>query len=128
MDTSQNIAKRIKIVAKERKTPLKVMLYECDLGINTISDLSKGKQISYANFAKIADYLDCSVDYLLGRTNQKEEKPIPGNGDELSAEQAELLGKFARLTPEEQREVLSIIDYKLSQKPPRSSGQEQEAM
>lgn len=29
-------------------------------------------EISSKNLAKIADYLDCSVDYLLGRTDRKE--------------------------------------------------------
>ncbi len=72
MDTSQNIAKRIKLVAKTRNVPLKTMLSDCNLGINTISELSKGKQISYVSLAKIADYLDCSVDYLLGRTDVPE--------------------------------------------------------
>ncbi|MDE7093301.1 MAG: hypothetical protein K2O52_00150, partial [Oscillospiraceae bacterium] len=44
------------------------LLENCQLNINTVSELSKGKQISYLSFAKIADYLDCSVDYLLGRS------------------------------------------------------------
>ena len=43
------------------------MLADLNMGINTISELSKGKQLSYLSFAKISDYLDCSVDYLLGR-------------------------------------------------------------
>ena len=72
MYDSYEIAKRIKNRAKQQRTSLGEMLSECGLGINTISELSKGKQISYANFAKIADYLDCSLDYLLGRTDVPE--------------------------------------------------------
>jgi len=78
--------------------------------------------------ARIADYFHVSTDYLLGRTDQKEEKPAPGDRVSLSAEQAELLGKFARLAPAGQREVLAFIDFKLSQQPPLASGQGQEAM
>ncbi len=64
-----DVANRIKKKAKERGVPLKQMLSDLKFGINTISNLSIGKQMSYLNFAKIADYLDCSVDYLLGRTD-----------------------------------------------------------
>lgn len=48
------------------------MLSSCGLGINTISKMSKGTDILTLNFAKIADCLDCSVDYLLGRTDTPE--------------------------------------------------------
>ena len=40
-----------------------------NVNVNTIAQLAKGREISYVTFAKIADYLDCSVDYLLGRVD-----------------------------------------------------------
>ena len=70
MYNSQEIAQIIKKMAKERNITIKQLLEKCNLNINTISELSKGKQISYINFAIIADNLGCSVDYLLGRTNE----------------------------------------------------------
>ena len=48
------------------------MLSDCHLGINTVSSIHRGGDILTLNFAKIADYLDCSVDYLLGRTDNPE--------------------------------------------------------
>jgi DNA-binding Xre family transcriptional regulator len=45
------------------------MLLNCELGKNTVAKMSNGTDILTQNFAKIADYLDCSVDYLLGRTD-----------------------------------------------------------
>ena len=69
MYISQDIAQRIKIRAKQRNVSIGEMLSACELGINTISKMSKGTDILTKNFAKIADYLDCSVDYLLGRTD-----------------------------------------------------------
>lgn len=68
MYNSQEIAKRIKNVCKTKNEQLGSMLSKLEMGVNTVSELGKGKQISYLNFAKIADYLDVSVDYLLGRT------------------------------------------------------------
>ena len=66
---SKEIANRIKLTTKSNKIALKTMLSDLDLGINLISHLAKGQVISSINLAKIADYLDCSVDYLLGRTD-----------------------------------------------------------
>jgi DNA-binding Xre family transcriptional regulator len=69
MYTSHNLAIMIKKQAKQQKTVIKDMLSECELGSNTMSALYHGKSIAFDSLAKIADYLDCSVDYLLGRTD-----------------------------------------------------------
>lgn len=72
MYNTQEIANRIKNRAKEKNCSLKILLSELQLGINSISHLAKGQLVSYMSIAKIADYLDCSVDYLLGRTTDPE--------------------------------------------------------
>lgn len=69
MYDNQQIAERIKAQAKTRKIALKVMLSDLDLGINAISVFAKGQHMSCISLARIADYLDCSVDYLLGRSD-----------------------------------------------------------
>lgn len=69
MYITQDIASRIKLQAKLCNVTIKQMLADLDLGINAISEFSKGKHLSCISLAKIADYLDCSVDYLLGRTD-----------------------------------------------------------
>lgn len=72
MYITQEIADRIKSKTKSQKIAMKDMLASCELNINAISEFSKGKQLSCISLAKIADYLDCSVDYLLGRTDNPE--------------------------------------------------------
>lgn len=69
MYNTQIIADKIKQLMKVRNVSQKVMLADLGMGINTISEFSKGKQMSCISFAKIADYLDCSIDYLMGRTD-----------------------------------------------------------
>lgn len=59
----------IKQTARAKKIQIKDMLSDIGLGINTLSHMNHGKAIAYDSLAKIADYLDCSVDYLLGRTD-----------------------------------------------------------
>lgn len=69
MYNSIEIAERIRKRTKEQGKSLGEMLLACELGINTISKMAKGTDILTKNFARIADYLDCSVDYLIGRTD-----------------------------------------------------------
>lgn len=46
------------------------MLSDCNLSVNTLSSMQSGGYYPRLEaIAKIADYLDCSVDYLLGRTD-----------------------------------------------------------
>ena len=68
MYITQDIANRIKFRLKHQHINTKDMLSDLDMGVNAISEFAKGKQMSCVSLARIADYLDCSVDYLLGRT------------------------------------------------------------
>lgn len=70
MYNSQEIAERIKSTAKSKGLPLKTVLSDCGLGVNAVSQMAKGKDMLTKNMANIADHLDCSVDYLLGRTEE----------------------------------------------------------
>ena len=69
MYNSHNIATLIKQHAKLKNIVIKTMLEELGLGSNTMSAMYHGKIIASDSLARIADYLDCSVDYLLGRTD-----------------------------------------------------------
>lgn len=66
---SLNLAEAIKKQAKIKGVVLATMLTELNLGSNTMSNMRHGRMIAADSLAKIADYLDCSVDYLLGRTD-----------------------------------------------------------
>ena len=72
MTYSQETVQRIKLIAKEKNITIKQLLEICGLGKNTIAKMTSGNDIQTHNFAKIADCLECSVDYLLGRTELKE--------------------------------------------------------
>lgn len=70
MYISANTAERIKAVAKSKNIAIKDLLSNCELSKNALSSmLSRGSWLQANNLARIADYLDCSVDYLLGRTD-----------------------------------------------------------
>ena len=76
MYNSQEVAERIKQLAKTKNIPVKTLLQETDLGANTMSNM-KTSMPKADNLAKIADYLGCSVDYLLGRTDTVEVLKLP---------------------------------------------------
>lgn len=72
MYNAQELTKRIKSRAKQQNILIKDLLLACDLNINAISQISDKKGLSCFPLARIADHLDCSVDYLLGRTDNPE--------------------------------------------------------
>ena len=73
MNNSQEVAITIKELAKKQKITLKELLSKCELSINTLSSMQSGGYYPrIESIVKIADYLDCSVDYLLGRTDKPE--------------------------------------------------------
>lgn len=72
MYNAQITADIIKKMLIDKKTTAKNMCEQCNLGINTISNIRRGDVKSIETFYIIADYLDCSVDYLLGRTDNPE--------------------------------------------------------
>ena len=71
MYISTEIAERIKNMSKIRNVSVRTLLADVGLGFNTMSNM-KTSMPKADNLARIADYLDCSVDYLLGRTDNPE--------------------------------------------------------
>lgn len=93
MNNSANVAKLIKERMKSCGISNKQLSENIDnVNVNTIAQLAKGREISYVTFAKIADYLDCSVDYLLGRTDAPTSTyVIRNNNTTISGTQANII-------------------------------------
>lgn len=70
MYNSQETIFRIKQRAKEQGIAILDLQTKCDLGRNAISQAAKSQDgMKARNLFAIAEVLDCSVDYLLGRTD-----------------------------------------------------------
>lgn len=78
MYNSNNIAERIKATAKKKNIALKKLLSDTGLGANTMANMKTSMPKS-DSLAKIADYLEVTVDYLLGRTDDPNQKPDESN-------------------------------------------------
>lgn len=102
MYNSLVVANRIKSLSKVKRIIIKDMLFECGLSKNTLSSmLSGGSMPKSENLAKIADYLNCSVDYLLGRTNNPEinkNEPIAAEAQQSPFDYAEIAAEGGTIT------------------------------
>ena len=67
------IASRIKLVCRDKGISIKKLLEETKTNRNLIYQLEKNiSSPSVESLSKLADYLGCSVDYLLGKTDKPE--------------------------------------------------------
>lgn len=104
MKTSQNLALTIKDLAKSQKITVKKMLTDCELSVNTLSSMQSGgcyPRLEAIN--KIADYLNVSVDYLLGRTD------IPTGYSPQFSESNKTTNKEIETISKEDAELLELI-------------------
>lgn len=69
MYNPQSAADRLKKLLTDRQVTGKQMASDLGLGVNTLSNIRRGDVKSVETFIVIADYLGCSTDYLLGRTD-----------------------------------------------------------
>mgnify|MGYP002536547332 CR=1 FL=1 len=109
MHNSQNTAKRIKSLAKTKGVSVSKLLTACDLNKNALYTMqTSGYLPRLEAIAKIADYLNCSIDYLVGRTDVPEV-----NGREFKEKKIddliERLIKDGELTEDESVKVIDAL-------------------
>lgn len=68
MYQSTDVAERIKQLAKSQSLTVKQVLLDAGLNYNTMSNMRRS-MLKADNLARIADVLNCSMDYLMGRTD-----------------------------------------------------------
>ena len=103
MYTAQLTIERIQSLIKEKGLTQKQVLLECGINENTLKRMTDNKGISSFYLAKIADKLECSVDYLLGRDMYTNEKSSPS---ELTENEQRMLDIFSELTQTQQGELI----------------------
>lgn len=101
MYNSQTIAENIKTIAKTKNIQVKSMLISLNMATTTIQNMIKSMPKA-DTLAKIADYLECSVDYLLGR-----QVSMP----ELSENESILLSFFRECSENSQKILLDLAEH-----------------
>lgn len=72
MYNADTMKARIKCACKDKGITMTALLEECGLGVNAIRQINDVGGMYSFSLAKIADALDVSLDYLVGRTDKKE--------------------------------------------------------
>ena len=114
-----NVVQKIKTLSKKQGIKITELLEKCELSKNALSSMnSRGSWIQANSLAKIADYLGCSVDYLLGRTDEPNTNGpavnVSGSQQNPPTEQAreldnEISTLLLRLSLRERVELMSMI-------------------
>lgn len=126
---NEQMANRIKSICKQKKISISELLSDCELTKSFIYDLERRKTSpSCDKIYKIANRLECSVDYLLGITdnpnilinmNGNRQNNVNGNNtisivpsatsdlDELTSE---LIKSFKKLTPIQKAKIMVMVD------------------
>ena len=108
MYISQDVADRIKNLAQKKSISVKKLLSDIGLGFNTMSNM-RNSMPKADNLAKIADYLGCSVDYLLGRTEEYSPQSTEQTTAEADKEYFELIEEYKKLDLKGKNKVLNTI-------------------
>lgn len=83
MNNAQKIANIIRFEMSKKNCSVSKMLNAVGLGRNTMSHLDNGSMIKADSLGKIADYLDVSVDYLLGREEKNTTNITTANNSQI---------------------------------------------
>lgn len=123
MDNIQ-LATKIKQLCKQKKITVKVLLDDCGIGKGFIYELEKRERVPLADKLElIANYLDVSVDYLLGRTdNPQITTPVDNSNKDISQsltqeskntvmtkEESEILQVYRLLDVRDRTKLMSFV-------------------
>lgn len=101
------LATNIKNRAKDMDVTVKNVFQDCNLSKDTMSSMSiRGSFPRSDNLAKIADHLDCSVDYLLGRTDVANYT----KGNSKTALEQKISQEIKHLSEDDQKIILRLVE------------------
>ena len=126
---------RIKTLADEKGITISQLNVICGFSKNTINQTGKGTEgMKARNLFAIAETLGCSVDYLLGRTNDPKENVVKSgdingnnnsgntgavtiesnshNAPEIDKFTAEFMKRFERLDFDDKLEIMNLTTQK----------------
>lgn len=118
------ISEKIKMLCKQNNIPIGLLLQKCDINRNFIYDLEKkGMSPSIDKILAIAEYFNCSIDDLVGRTNNQSistgnitnSNVISGNNntfkgkEELSVQEQDLLNTYRSSDGKTQMKIMQFI-------------------
>ena len=111
MENTQIIAERIKEEARRQDVKVKDLLAQCQIDRNLVNKLANGRDTGTQNICKIADFLNCSTDYLLGLSND----PVKNNSTDLSFNEKTIVKLFRQLRETQQGILIGRAELMIEQ-------------
>ena len=112
--SSADVAGKITDLCEKQKgkRQLSTLLKECGAGTSSVDNLKRGSMISADKLAMIADALDCSVDYLLGRSDRVSTELPSETSDapQISAYEQRMLDACRELSVEDKMYFLGRVE------------------
>ena len=107
-------AERIKLIRKNKKMTQREFADKFNISSGTIAMWETGKrEPDFKTLCKIADYFNCTTDYLLGRTNDPGDKKITVSSEDDTV--GYVISKdMPELTPEEVKELKEFLHQRRS--------------
>lgn len=118
---------RISEICSKKGISINQMLKDANLSTSLIDNMKRGRSPSIDRIYQLAEYLDCSVDYLLGRTDE----PSINTGNSISEvskssstdcdngadeQEQHLLSNYKKLTEQARHTLVDYSDF-VSSKP-----------
>ncbi len=101
MYKSSDVADKLRDMAKLRGVTMKAVLEKAGLSFNIMTGM-RTSMPKADTIAKLADALDCSVDYLMGRSPQLQTPGVEQAIVETSRNAAEMLTLYVQLSERDQ--------------------------
>lgn len=117
MDNQLLIAERIQSLCFAKKITVNRMLADCMAGTRLVQNLKSGSYPSVDKFIKIANYFGCSVDYLLGCTDNPQvtkelpQKEGPAVPFAPTGQLKELVDIYSALDAAQQNTLLTLAKF-----------------
>lgn len=116
MKSSQNLAETIETLAKENGISVSSLLQELEMNKNALFTMKKSGYLPRVeSLCKFADYFQCSLDYLVGRTDEPQPvgREFTKTADKETIEIAEMIKNLSLI---ERSKVILFIDQISKQK------------
>lgn len=106
MYNSQLVTERIKQVTKEKNVSMSQLNEICGLSKNAISSAGKSQEgMKAKNLYMIAEYLDVSVDYLLGRTEESSVYTNNENSFNVGNNSTQTVGNYNNISTNKSNDI-----------------------
>ena len=101
----------IRVSCKSQNSSITKMEKDLKFANGTVGKWANGKRYPPKDkLLLVADFLQISIEELMGEAPEQKEKPAPGEGSELDEKAQAILNKMKKLSPEQQTAFWDMLN------------------